>query len=45
MPSVAELDWDDLRYFLAAARAGSLAGAARSVGLEHSTIGRRLAGL
>jgi len=42
---MAELDWDDLRYFLAAARAGSLAGAARSVGLEHSTIGRRLAGL
>ena len=42
---MAELDWDDLRYFLAAARAGSLAGAARAVGLEHSTIGRRLAGL
>jgi DNA-binding transcriptional LysR family regulator len=42
---MAELDWDDLRYFLAAARAGSLAGAARTVGLEHSTIGRRLAGL
>jgi DNA-binding transcriptional LysR family regulator len=40
-----ELEWDDLRYFLAAARAGSLAGAARSVGTEHSTIGRRLARL
>jgi DNA-binding transcriptional LysR family regulator len=40
-----ELDWDDVRYFLAAARAGSLAGAARSLGIEHSTVGRRLAGL
>src|SRR5262245_32658858 len=40
-----ELDWDDLRYFLAAARAGSLAGAARALGIEHSTVGRRLAGL
>src|SRR6185503_4793673 len=39
-----ELDWDDVRYFLAAARAGSLAGAARALGIEHSTIGRRLAG-
>lgn len=39
------LDWDDLRFFLAAARAGSLAGAARTAGIEHSTIGRRLAGL
>jgi DNA-binding transcriptional LysR family regulator len=36
------LDWDDLRYFLAAARAGSLAGAARSLRVEHSTVGRRL---
>jgi len=42
---MSELDWDDLRYFLAAARAESLAGAARTLGVEHSTIGRRLAGL
>jgi DNA-binding transcriptional LysR family regulator len=40
-----ELDWNDLRYFLAAARAGTLAGAARSLGVEHSTIGRRLSAL
>ena len=37
-----ELDWDDLRHFLHAARAGSLAGAAREIGVEHTTIGRRL---
>jgi DNA-binding transcriptional LysR family regulator len=39
------LDWNDLRYFLAAARARSLAGAARALGVEHSTIGRRLTAL
>ena len=40
-----DLDWDDLRYFLRAAKAGTLAGAARAVGVEHSTIGRRLSAL
>ena len=37
-----DLDWDDLRHFLAAIRAGTLAGAARALGVKHSTIGRRL---
>lgn len=36
------MNWDDLRYALAALRAGTLAGAARSLGVEHSTVGRRL---
>ena len=36
------LPWDDLRCVLAVARAGSLSGAARELGLEHSTIFRRL---
>lgn len=39
------LDWDDLRYFLLAAQAGTLAGAARSAGVQHTTIGRRLTAL
>jgi DNA-binding transcriptional LysR family regulator len=39
------LDWDDLRHFLRAAQAGTLAGAARALGVEHSTVGRRLAAL
>jgi DNA-binding transcriptional LysR family regulator len=39
------LDWDDLRYFLAVHRAGTLAGAARSLRVQHSTVGRRLDGL
>lgn len=39
------LDWNDLRYFLAAARAGTLAGAARHLSVKHSTVGRRLTAL
>ena len=37
--------WDDLRVFLAVARAGRVAGAARQLGVEHSTVARRIAGL
>lgn len=40
-----DLDWNDIRFFLRAAQAGTLAGAARAMGTEHSTIGRRLAAL
>lgn len=35
-------DWDDLRFFLAVALSGSLSGAARSLGVSHSTIFRRI---
>ena len=38
----ASLDWNDLRSFLAIARAGSLQGAARALGVNHSTVFRRL---
>ncbi|AXK39955.1 LysR family transcriptional regulator [Crenobacter cavernae] len=38
-------DWDDLRYFLAVARTGSLSGAAKYLGVNHSTVLRRLASL
>jgi DNA-binding transcriptional LysR family regulator len=41
----AVLDWNDLRYFLAIARAGTLAGAARDLKVEHTTVGRRLSAL
>jgi DNA-binding transcriptional LysR family regulator len=40
-----ELDWDDLRYFLGAVRAGTLAGASRALKVEHTTVGRRLSSL
>ncbi|MGE8096859.1 LysR family transcriptional regulator [Pseudomonas fluorescens] len=39
------LDWDSLRFFSAFAREGSLAGAARSLGVEHATVARRIAAL
>ncbi len=39
------MDWDDLRFVLAIARAGSLSGAARSLAVDQSTVGRRLTAL
>jgi DNA-binding transcriptional LysR family regulator len=36
------MNWDDLRYFLAVARIGSVSGAARQLGVQHSTVSRRL---
>ncbi|OYX12163.1 MAG: hypothetical protein B7Z15_10410, partial [Rhizobiales bacterium 32-66-8] len=41
----ADFDWSDLRFFLAVARAGKLTLAARHLGVEHSTVSRRLAAL
>jgi DNA-binding transcriptional LysR family regulator len=35
-------DWNDLACFLAVARAGTLAGAARALSVNHSTVFRRL---
>lgn len=35
-------DWDDLRIFLAAARHGSLTGAAATLGIDAATVGRRV---
>jgi DNA-binding transcriptional LysR family regulator len=39
------LDWDDLRYFLAVSRAGSLSAAAATLGVTQPTVGRRIAAL
>lgn len=39
------LDWDDLRFFLALSRTGSLSAAARDLRVAQSTVGRRLASL
>jgi DNA-binding transcriptional LysR family regulator len=39
------VEWGDLRFFLAAVRAGSLGAAARELGVEHTTVSRRLAAL
>ena len=40
-----QLDWDDLRIFLAVARGRRVAAAARTLGVDPTTIGRRLARL
>ncbi len=39
------MDWNDLRYALAIARAGTLAGAARRLDVDQTTVARRLAAL
>lgn len=39
------MDWNDLKYLLALKRAGTLAGAARALSVDHSTVSRRLAAL
>lgn len=36
------MNWDDLRIFLAVARIGSVSGAGKNLGVQHSTVSRRL---
>lgn len=38
-------EWSDLRFFLATARAGSTLGAARELGVNQTTVARRIAAL
>lgn len=39
------MNWDDMRIFLAVARAGQILGAARRLGLNHATVSRRVQAL
>jgi len=39
------IDWDDIRYFLAVSRGGSVRTAAKSLGVNHATVLRRVAQL
>ncbi|RUU37558.1 LysR family transcriptional regulator, partial [Mesorhizobium sp. M6A.T.Ca.TU.002.02.2.1] len=39
------IDWDDVRYFLAAAQGGSVRAAAKRLGVNHATVLRRIAQL
>ncbi|MBA8880622.1 LysR family transcriptional regulator [Phyllobacterium myrsinacearum] len=39
------IDWQDLHYFSVLARTGSLSAAARELGVDHATVGRRVASL
>lgn len=36
------MDWNDIRYFLAAARGGSLTAASRLLNCHQPTVGRRI---
>lgn len=38
-------NWDDLRFFLALCREGSATGASRSLGVNHTTVARRIRAL
>src|SRR5690606_35232345 len=42
---VTTMNWDDVRIFLAVARAGQILGAARRLELNHATVSRRIAAL
>jgi DNA-binding transcriptional LysR family regulator len=39
------LNWGDLRVFLAVARAGNLSKAGRALAMDHATVGRRISAL
>ncbi len=39
------MNWEDFRYFLTLAETGSFSGAARRLGVDHSTVARRVAAL
>ena len=39
------MNWDDIRIFLAVARSGQILGAAKKLGLNHTTVSRRLTAL
>src|SRR3984893_1012808 len=43
--AMSTLAWDDLRHFLAFARAGSMQAAAKALGVNQSTVQRRIAEL
>jgi DNA-binding transcriptional LysR family regulator len=45
VPERTMIDWDDVRYFLAVAREGSVRAAAERLGVNHSTVLRRIAQL
>src|SRR5690242_11007596 len=38
-------DWEDIRHFVTLAREGTLSAAARTLGVDHATVARRVAAL
>src|SRR5690606_37807247 len=45
VPDCTMMDWDDIRYFLAVARGGSVRAAAGRLEVNHATVLRRIAQL
>jgi DNA-binding transcriptional LysR family regulator len=41
-PNVREFEWNDVRFFLAVAREGTLTAAAQRLRTDHTTVGRRV---
>jgi len=41
----AHMNWDDLRFFLALSREGSVSGAGKALGVNHTTVARRIGAL
>jgi DNA-binding transcriptional LysR family regulator len=39
------VNWNDLKYFLALSREGSVSGAGRALGVKHTTVARRITSL
>lgn len=39
------MNWDDMRFFLALSREGSISAAGRSLGVNHTTVARRIGAL
>ena len=39
------MDWDNLRFFLELSRSGTLVAAARRLGVDHTTVARRIQAL
>lgn len=42
---VGDMNWDDMKFFLAVARTGSISGGAKHLKVQHSTVSRRLRSL
>ena len=44
-PALSKLNWDDLRYFLEVARTQRASGAAKRLGVDYTTVARRIRAL
>ena len=45
LPQGKDMDWDNLRFFLELSRAKKLTVAARRLGVDHTTVARRVQAL